>query len=223
MIDHLYPQHCKATHLNMIFVQPPSVLRNPIVAIQHYLRPYSQWDKDAFARKAWFETEGQGYSAEQGTRPQTLGYALADSPVGLLAWIYEKLVEWTDGHPWTDDEILTWIAIYWFSTAGPAASLRIYYERRHTKEFPNGLIQGYVPNVLLGLAYFPKDLHMAPPLWGATLGPVVHKSIHKHGGHFATTEHPEIIAEDLVKMFGKGGGAFGVVRGRNGYGPVSHL
>jgi hypothetical protein len=41
---------------------------------------------------------------EQATRPQTLGYSLADSPVGLLAWIYEKLVEWTDGYPWTDDE-----------------------------------------------------------------------------------------------------------------------
>ena len=51
-----------------------------------------------------FATTGRGYSTEQSTRPQTLGYSLADSPVGLLAWIYEKLVAWTDKYPWTEDE-----------------------------------------------------------------------------------------------------------------------
>ena len=53
--------------------------------------------------KSFFET-GMGYYAEQSTKPQTLGYSLADSPVGMLAWIYEKLVSWTDSYPWEDDE-----------------------------------------------------------------------------------------------------------------------
>jgi len=48
--------------------------------------------------------QGHGYYAVQSTRPQTLGYSLADSPVGMLAWIYEKLVQWTDSYPWTDEE-----------------------------------------------------------------------------------------------------------------------
>ena len=53
--------------------------------------------------KSFFET-GMGYYALQSTKPQTLGYSLADSPVGMLAWIYEKLVTWTDSYPWEDDE-----------------------------------------------------------------------------------------------------------------------
>ena len=52
----------------------------------------------------WFTKEGNGYLKEQSTQPQTLGYSLADSPSGLLAWIYEKLVNWSDSYPWTDDE-----------------------------------------------------------------------------------------------------------------------
>jgi len=52
----------------------------------------------------WFQEEGRGYFMQQSTQPQTLGYGLADSPVGLLGWIYEKLLNWTDDYPWTDDE-----------------------------------------------------------------------------------------------------------------------
>ena len=72
-----------------------------------------------------FHKEGTGYSAVHSTKPQTIGYSLSDSPVGLLAWIYEKLHDWTDDYEWRDDEVLTWVSIYWFSTAGPAASLRM--------------------------------------------------------------------------------------------------
>lgn len=52
----------------------------------------------------WFRSEGRGYFEEQSTQPQTLGYSLADSPAGLLAWIYEKLNNWSDAYPWSDDE-----------------------------------------------------------------------------------------------------------------------
>ena len=217
VISTKYPERCKAIHLNMVRAKPPSFLQNPLLALQHWLTPYSDRDRQSLTRSQWFTDEGQGYSWEQATKPQTLGYALAASPVGLLAWIYEKLVDWTDHYPWTDDEILTWISIYWFSTAGPAANLRIYYERRHTEGFQHGIEMEYVPKVKLGLAFFPQELYPVPPAWGHTLGPVVYKSVHDKGGHFAATENPEIITEDLMKMFGKNGGAFGVVPGKNGY------
>ena len=61
-------------------------------------------DRAAVARTAEYHAKGNGYMMQQSTKPQTLGYLLADSPVGLLAWIYEKLVVWTDDYPWTDDE-----------------------------------------------------------------------------------------------------------------------
>lgn len=86
-----------------------------------------------------------------------MGYALADSPVALLAWIYEKLHDWTDNYPWTDEEILTWISIYWFSRAGPAKSLFIYYEATHTLgEVTRERVQRHIERVQLGLCYAPK-------------------------------------------------------------------
>lgn len=91
---------------------------------------------------------------EQSSKPQTLAYALNDSPVALLAWIYEKLHDWTDSYPWTDDEIFTWVSIYQFSRAGPGAAHRIYYEVNHTKAGPRTVtleqIQSYIPHVKLG-------------------------------------------------------------------------
>lgn len=65
---------------------------------------YTPAEKAALERTKLFKELGSGYSKEQSTQPQTLGYSLADSPVGLLAWIYEKLVNWTDDYPWEDDE-----------------------------------------------------------------------------------------------------------------------
>jgi hypothetical protein len=66
--------------------------------------PYNAFEKSGLARGAWFSKKGSAYMNEQSTQPQTLGYSIADSPVGLLAWIYEKLVNWTDGYAWTEDE-----------------------------------------------------------------------------------------------------------------------
>lgn len=64
----------------------------------------SQKDKEGLTRTALWQKVGQGYAGIQGTRPQTLGYAMADSPVGLLSWIYDKLIDWTDDYKWQDDE-----------------------------------------------------------------------------------------------------------------------
>ena len=208
----IYPAS-KALHINMIVGKPPAFTKDPLLALQHALTPYSEREKKGLDRLRAFYKTGRGYSGEQSTKPQTLGYALHDSPVGLLAWIYEKLHDWTDDYPWTDDEILTWVSIYWFSTAGPASSLRIYHEA--TSEAVK--LRSYVPGKPLGLAYFPRDIYPVPKAWGMTLGPVVHQSEHESGGHFATWERPQAIVKDLQTMFGKGGGAYGVVEGKDGY------
>jgi hypothetical protein len=94
------------------------------LSLQHSLKPYSEKDKAGFERSNWFSKEGFGYNFLQSTKPQTLAYALNDSPVALLAWIYEKLHDWTDGYPWSEEEILTWVSIYQFSRMGPGAAHR---------------------------------------------------------------------------------------------------
>jgi hypothetical protein len=178
------------------------------------------------ARGAWFTAEGQGYLWEQKTKPATLGFAFADSPVALLAWIYEKLHDWTDDYKWTDEEILTWVSIYAFSTAGPSAASYIYYEATHDNKsvLPKGAIP-YIDRAQvgeyiagpLGLSYFPMELGNWPRTWGRTMGDVVFEGEHEKGGHFAAHEVPESIIKDLRTMFGKNGGAAGVVEGKSGY------
>lgn len=216
----LYPRHCLASHINMIRASAPKITRNPALALQHALSPYSAAEKKGLERSEWFEKEGFGYNLLQRTKPQTLSYAFADSPVALLAWIYEKLHDWTDSYPWTDDEILTWVSIYWFSTAGPVAHIRIYYEAMHnaTPVIPTrDTLIGWIPSVKLGMAFFPKELTVVPRTWGRTLGPVVYKSENEQGGHFAAWERPDVIAADLLKMFQKGGPCYNIVKGKSGY------
>ncbi|KAF2189680.1 alpha/beta-hydrolase [Zopfia rhizophila CBS 207.26] len=98
---------------------------------------------------------------------------------------------------WTDDEILAWVSIYWFFTAGPNAHIRTYYEAVHN---PTDLI----PRRDRTSKWIPKELSVVPRVWGKTLGPVVYESENKKGGHFAAWEHPDVIAGDLQRMFGKG-------------------
>lgn len=215
----LYPDHVRASHINYLHSKPPSWTANPLLALEHAFTPYTAADHAGRQRSQQFQQSGRGYSGQQSTKPQTIGYALTDSPVGLLAWIYEKLHDWTDKYPWTEDEILTWISIYWFSTAGPAASCRIYYESSKDTSFGHARLQQYIPQVKLGLARFPREIFVAPKTWGRTLGPVVYESFHDSGGHFAAWEKPEVIARDLKKMFGRKGGAYGVVKGKDGYMP----
>jgi len=221
IIGYLYPQHCKASHINMARGEKPTFSKHPILALQHALTPYSAKTKAGLARTLWFQKEGRGYYREQSTKPQTLAYALNDSPVALLAWIYEKLHDWTDSYPWTEDEIFTWVSIYQFSRAGAGAAHRIYYEVVHTIPGPRSvtreMVQTYIPTVKLGIAYNPKELSVLPKTWCRTLGDVVFESDNDRGGHFFASEKPDLLARDLKTMFGKGGGAFGVVKGKNGY------
>ncbi len=187
--------------------QPPRLTSNPLLWLQHAVTPYSARDKAGFERSKWFATEGSGYRTQQSTKPQTLGYGLTDSPVALLAWIYEKLHDWTDSYPWTDDEILTWVSIYWFSTAGPTANLRIYYEAAHPNTANGGVHRNrtnqYIPKVKLGLCYCPKEIDVIPHSWGRTVGPVVFESQKTKGGHFAAWESkwaPSVSAKHALMI-----------------------
>ena len=83
---------------------PPKPLSAPWAYLSHLVSKYTSAEKAGLERTAWFIKKWKGYAEEQSTQPQTLGYSLADSPVGLLAWIYKKLVNWTDEYPWEDDE-----------------------------------------------------------------------------------------------------------------------
>ncbi|RDW95063.1 hypothetical protein BP5796_00826 [Coleophoma crateriformis] len=216
-IGRLYPESCRASHVNMIYPFPPTLSKTPLLAIQHAMTPYTNKEKIGLERTEWFHKEGYGYNSIQGSKPQTIGYAVADSPVALLAWLLEKLHDWTDSYPFTDDEILTWVSIYQFSTAGPAASLRIYYEAHHEEgNVSINEARGYIPHVKLGLGHFPKDIYVYPKMWARSLGDVVFQREHEAGGHFAAYERPEDLVGDLKAMFGRGGGAFGIVKGKTG-------
>ncbi|KAI4751079.1 alpha/beta-hydrolase, partial [Aureobasidium sp. EXF-8846] len=84
----LYPESCLASHINMVRASPPKFSKNPLLALQHAVTPYTEDEMQGRSRSDWFANEGSGYRMIQSTKPQTVGYALADSPVALLAWIY---------------------------------------------------------------------------------------------------------------------------------------
>ncbi|KAF8257162.1 Alpha/Beta hydrolase protein [Lactarius quietus] len=197
------PKHVKACLSNMPICDRPKLLENPITILKCLITSFTSRNQEAAAATRKFLKTGTGNIAIQSTKPQTLGYSLADSPVGLLAWIYEKLVTC----------VLTWVSIYWFSLAGPAASIRIYYEFAHADKrarFPK-------TSVPIGLSFFPKELLHLPRALLRAQGKIVFESEHEVGGHFAAYEQPEALVGDLRKMFAKSGPAAGVVPGCSGY------
>ncbi|KAF9474184.1 alpha/beta-hydrolase [Pholiota conissans] len=209
-------KHARAWHTNLPLASPPTLSSSPLVYISDFLFGYTNREKAGMARAQWYHTKTAGYFNLQSTMPQTLGYSLADSPVGLLAWIYEKLVIYSgDDYKWEDDEVLTWISVYWFSRAGPAASLRIYYEMAKYigKPFSTATNPVEIPT---GHSYFPQEIMGFPRRWFKSPH-LVFESEHESGGHFASTEKPDALVGDLRRMFGKGGPAFGVVPGKSGY------
>ncbi|KAJ7600258.1 Alpha/Beta hydrolase protein [Mycena floridula] len=212
-------KHSMAWHTNMLMPDPPtfiSLVSQPLTLLSLVTNPPKKTDP-GLTRLQWFLTQGNGYFALQSTQPQTLGYSLADSPVGLLAWIYEKLINWTDEYPWDDDEVLTWVSIYYFSRDGPAASLRIYYEVFQAGEVVGPYKWTNKSTIPVGTSLFPKELIHAPlSLIKAYRGHVFHAQ-HDKGGHFAAHEVPEDLVDDLRKMFGKQGPAYSVVAQKTGY------
>ncbi|VUC26533.1 unnamed protein product [Clonostachys rosea] len=212
----LFPSSCKASHYNFQAPKEPDGSFPELMAEYRESAP-TESILQGFRRTKWFQEEGMGYHGQHSTKPQTLGYGLADSPVGLLAWIYEKLHDWTDDYPWTDYEICKWVSIYWFSTPGPLASLWLYYDMKHTHDEIRPVIGNlFLKGVKLGCSNFPKEVVVLPSLWNKTLGNVVFNKEHGHGGHFAAFECPNELVGDLREMFGRGGGAYGVIKGKLG-------
>ncbi|KAM5341528.1 hypothetical protein ACJ41O_014559 [Fusarium nematophilum] len=198
------PSRCKAFHTNTPVPSEPTKETHPELHARISTTPLTEAEKNGLSRAADFSQEGSGYYKLQSTKPTTIGYSLRDSPVGLLAWIYEKLHDWSDDYPWTDEEILTWVSIYYFSTPGPEAASSVYYAMEHSQPPAFAAAAGYV-DVPLGIARFSNDLLVLPKLWNQTLGPVVFESEYEKGGHFAAWERPDAIVQDLRAMFGEDG------------------
>jgi len=195
----------------------PTESDNPELYAKMLSTPLTEDDKAVLARHEEFKKWDSGYFLLQRTRPQTIAYSLADSPLGMLAWIYEKLHDFTDNYSWQDDELLTWISIYWFSTAGPGAPPRIYYEFFNKEPVSEIVQSGRWADAPLGVARFPKEPSNLPKLWHEGLGPIVQWTEFPRGGHFSAYEMPVEIVAEVRRMYGKDGGAAGVVTGLSGY------
>ena len=142
---------------------------------------------------------GSGYSAVHATRPQTIGYALSDSPAGLAAWIGEKLSTWTDqtAGGLSRDQILDDLSLYWF-TGTAASSARLYWQSiGEVSEWFNTATHDTV-GVPTGCSVFPKEVPRPSRRWAARrFTNIVHWSEPECGGHFAAWEQPELVARDL--------------------------
>jgi microsomal epoxide hydrolase len=148
--------------------------------------------------------EGAGYQWIQGTRPQTLSYALNDSPVGLASWIVEKLRAWSDcdGHPenrFTRDWMLTNIMIYWV-TGAIGSSFWPYYGVRHGSP---ALVPGERIAVPAGYAAFPKEIVSPPRHWAESVYDIRRWTVMPAGGHFAAQEEPAALASEVRAFFGE--------------------
>ncbi len=145
-----------------------------------------------------FETDGSGYFALQSTRPQTIGYPLADSPVGQAAWIYEKFHAWTDnkGNPedaLSRDQMLDNITLYWLTDTA-ASSARIYAEHAGIDASKNA---GNV-ELPVGVSMFPREIFPAPRDWAEQFFPkLIYWNEPARGGHFAAFEEPELFVREI--------------------------
>ncbi|HEX6553201.1 MAG TPA: alpha/beta hydrolase, partial [Ktedonobacteraceae bacterium] len=150
----------------------------------------------------WFFQEG-AYASLQTTKPQTIAYALSDSPVGLAGWIVEKFRAWSDcggeiERRFSKDELLTNIMIYWV-TGTISSSARLYLEDAF-QSAPQLSVGQYI-EVPAGVATFPKDLTSPPRELGERFLRVARWTEMPRGGHFAALEEPELLAEDIRTFF----------------------
>ena len=149
-----------------------------------------------------FTTDGWGYNALQSTRPQTLAFALTDSPVGQLAWIMEKFQAWTANSAELPeqavdrDHLLTNVMLYWL-TGAAASSSRIYYENTHGPFFQSMQQRSETP---VGVAVFDGDVSIRR--FAETNNNIVRWTDFDRGGHFAAMEEPELLTGDIRAFFG---------------------
>lgn len=138
-----HEEHLRGIHINLAMFDPLNLLKQPWLILLALIWPpfwFSKKGINGLLNGLAYVSGGNDYYRLQSSRPQTVAYCLEDSPVGLLGWMYEKLIHWTHEYPWTNDEVLTWISIYWFSRAGPGASVRTYFEAEHPSKEWNGTL-----------------------------------------------------------------------------------
>lgn len=189
-----HPARLHGIHLNMVVAFPPDESN-----------PGEGLNEDEIVRlmeMQRFMREETGYQQIQGTKPQTLGYALNDSPAGLAAWITEKFRTWTDcggnlESRVSKDELLTNITIYWATQSGPS-SIRLYCEAMRSGMFPP---RGLRINVPTGCAIFPKELFRPPRKWAEKVYDVRRWTEFPSGGHFAALEEPNALVNDVRAFF----------------------
>jgi epoxide hydrolase len=194
VVGRLDPERVVGVHVNALVTFPSG---DP-----DELADLTEAERQRMARLRHFQDDMMGYAAIQGTRPQTLAYALNDSPVGQLAWIVEKFKEWTD--PAAElpedavdrDHLLTNVSIYWLTgTAGSSASH--YYETAHDPTIWAPRERGTVPTgVAVSLTQDVAIRKLAERDHN-----VVHWSEFDRGGHFAAMEAPEFLVGDVRAFF----------------------
>jgi len=187
-------------HVNMPAVVPPDIAK---VLSNGDSAPAGLTDAEqaAFASLDAFYKKGSGYASIMNTRPQTLGYALSDSPAGLAAWIYDKLAAWSysGGEPeraFTRDEMLDDMTLYWLTDTGASSSVS-YWEVWGMSPF--NAVDISIP---VAVTVFPGEIYRAPRSWAERN---YHKLIYWNevdkGGHFAAWEQPELFTAEVRAAF----------------------
>jgi pimeloyl-ACP methyl ester carboxylesterase len=182
------PEHLAGIHVNNLLTFPSGELHDLSDADQGRLKLMQRW-----------QNEMAGYASIQSTRPQTLAYALTDSPAGQLAWIVEKFKEWTDPAARLPedavdrDRLLTDVSIYWL-TATAGSSARLYYEG--AKSWGQPTEPSAVPT---GVAVFPMDITIRSI--AESQHNIVHWTEFDRGGHFAAMEAPGLLVADIREFF----------------------
>ena len=181
--------NCEAIHLNMAVVSPDMETMNDL----------TEFEQQALAGFQFYQEWDSGYSKQQSTRPQTLGYGLTDSPIGQAAWILEKFYQWTDcdGHPEnavSRDELLTNVMFYWL-TETAASSARLYWES--FGDFNGGEVK--TPT---GVSIYPKEIFKASERWlKKRYTDLRYYNVLDSGGHFAALEKPDLYVNEIRSFF----------------------
>jgi pimeloyl-ACP methyl ester carboxylesterase len=198
------PPGLAAIHVNMPATVPDELMK-AINAGDPPPAGLSQIEKQAFESLSTFFGKNAGYGAMMVTRPQTVGYALSDSPVGLAAWMYDKFAQWTysGGEPersLSQDEMLDDISLYWLTNSA-VSSARLYWENNNNNF--SALAQKTAEiKVPVAVTVFPGEIYRAPKSWTEKAYPtlVYFNEVNK-GGHFAAWEQPELFASELRAAF----------------------
>ncbi|MFE9202420.1 epoxide hydrolase family protein [Micromonospora sp. NPDC007230] len=193
-LGRLFPQRVAGVHVNMLLTVPGG---DPAE-----LAALTEDDLARLGKLAYFDAEVSGYMKVQSTRPQTIGYALTDSPVGQLAWIVEKFYEFTDSTDAPEDAVdrdlmLTNVMLYWLTGTAASAANLFYEAREYMREvFTPGTAPAPVP-VPIGVAVFQPDFAPVRSLALRDYPTISHWSEFPRGGHFATMEQPSAMVTDL--------------------------